>query len=465
MNRLLLLLLLPTWAMAWPEALSWLLKMPGREDLIMQGIGMLAVIGVAGWQLKDRLALNPRWEPALVAAGALAASVALHRVLASDLIDVLLFILGSYGLSGLVLAPVYWKRALPLVLALVLILPLDRWFDAYLGFPARALTAEIIAQGFQNLGLRLDSSTVIRLDTPTGVKLASVDVPCSGVKSLWTGSLFLLVLIGLQGQRLGLRAVSGFIGLWSLLFASNLLRVGVLVGLWWAGLAWLADRAHTLLGLIGFMGSILAVGWWVREEVEPEEERAVEPKNAALGGLFAAVLGLPLLDTNPMESLKAVAFKWQAPSELVIEDIELSTLEKQFFAEFSLNPDSPDYPAKYRIEKPLSGSLMLVPARSWRLHHLPEHCQAPLGLKDSRQENIDGLYLRAASNPDHTLIWWFVAPDRQTDDLFARAWLDITGQAQRWVLVLLLLDGTPDFSGLVQSVHTSVQTSFLPEPV
>jgi hypothetical protein len=114
---------------------------------------------------------------------------------------------------------------------------------------------------------------------------------------------------------------------------------------------------------------------------------------------------------------------------------------------------------------------MLVPASSWRGHHLPSQCQGNLGVSEERSLLLaPDLLVRTAlvDQKRSMLVWWFEAPDRRSDDLFARAWADLNGQQSRWVMVSLRLRGQPDLAELgpfLQQLAMSVRNSFIVEPV
>ena len=153
-----------------------------------------------------------------------------------------------------------------------------------------------------------------------------------------------------------------------------------------------------------------------------------------------------MLDVPAKDHLEPVGFRWQAPAGWTVEPAALSPIEASFFQAV------PDPVQKFRLSLPeLSGSLILVPAGSWRVHHLPEHCLGPLGVEGSQTWMVNPeLPVRHASagKGRYTLVWWFEAPDRRTDDLTARAWADLSFQQSRWVMVSLLLDGSPSLSTL-----------------
>ena len=101
----------------------------------------------------------------------------------------------------------------------------------------------------------LPPSAIIQLENG----IADVDVPCSGVKSLWAGCLLFFAATWLLGRRLGLAWILvGLVNL-SLLFAAIVLRVFLLVLLGFiADAPEMAHLCHVPLGVLGFVGSSAA---------------------------------------------------------------------------------------------------------------------------------------------------------------------------------------------------------------
>ena len=89
--------------------------------------------------------------------------------------------------------------------------------------------------------------------------VAQVDVPCSGVKSLWTGGLFLIAATWIERRPINLRWLCIALAFGLLLFVANLARVAVLVGVGQVmGLTPLAELLHVPLGVMGFAGACAA---------------------------------------------------------------------------------------------------------------------------------------------------------------------------------------------------------------
>ncbi len=204
-----------------------------RQEFRINQIVLLAALTLLALQMRKgtlRLHLGqpPQfYTPAL----ALALSGAIGFVLAERFLDVntlsaILIGLGSYGFLGLWMSPSRWRQGLPAALLLVGALPLGEHMQTFIGYPVRILTAEVVGQGLTAMG-----ATSASLDTILvfGSGITQVDLPCSGVKSLWTGGLFLIAATWIDRRPLNLRWGGVALAFAVLLLLANLIRVGVVV--------------------------------------------------------------------------------------------------------------------------------------------------------------------------------------------------------------------------------------------
>ena len=81
-------------------------------------------------------------------------------------------------------------------------------------------------------------------------------MPCSGVKSLWTGALFFLAVTWLDRAALNVRWLLVAVVFAILLFGANLIRVGMLVVTADVlNMPLAAEMLHVPLGVLGFVGA------------------------------------------------------------------------------------------------------------------------------------------------------------------------------------------------------------------
>lgn len=452
------------WGWLWWPTLSWLGGKLGTAALLLVPCGLGALLLVRGRQPAGRL-------PAALALSGAALSVGIHRFMDVDHIDAVLFGVSAYGVLGLFLDGRAWLRALPAVLALGMLLPFDDWIDTFLGFPARIWTAARAAELLNVLGFSaLDSATVLTMDHGNGRQLFAVDVPCAGVRSLYVGTLALVGLAAIEGRIVGARWLASLCLLWLMIALANVMRVTTLVGLAQLTLRelpalWdtllprhlfplLANVLHQPLGLLGLLFSLVVAR--LSQGASPSVGPLPAERPIPALGLVGGLLTLIMLDQPAVEPSGGFVFTPQLPAEWAAQS--LTKAEREFFGEFQLQ-DVQKY--SFTVEgRP--ASLALIPARTWRAHHLPSNCQAALEPAAARIHTVtDGFTVRIAKVQRGVLVWWFQAPDQITDDLFARTWADLSGAQDRWVMVSLLIDGEPPvLAPSLRSIAAQVQTGF-----
>jgi exosortase O len=321
--------------------------------------------------------------------------------------------------------------------------------------------------------------------------ISQVDIPCSGVKSLWTGGLFLLAATWIEDRPLNLRWLVTALVFGVLLLAANLARVAVLAA---AGpvLGWvlLAEMLHVPLGVLGFAAACAAAlamlrraGRIGRPQVGHPPDMA-EPDQGGLGAhelairpawlsplLCVALLLLILLYVpRPQPALaRPVPARWTFPPGLETEPLPLSPGEMRW-----ITGGGAETAERLRFRfGGLSGSLILVPAATWRAHHRPERCFQVSGLavKDSStQLAAPGFPLRSVSlrygagqgaGQLLSAAYWYQSATQTTDDAGTRIWSDLSPDRTRWVLVTILFDHPldpqdPDLQSFYLALHTTV---------
>jgi exosortase O len=119
----------------------------------------------------------------------------------------------------------FWQKNLPVAGLLACILPFNSQFNNGLGLPARVLTAQVVEQLLSMLHVAAISSyDIIVLENA----MAHVDVPCSDIKTLLVGTLFLVAATWLEGRKLSLRWLAVGAANLLMLVSANAARVGVL---------------------------------------------------------------------------------------------------------------------------------------------------------------------------------------------------------------------------------------------
>jgi exosortase O len=347
--------------------------------------------------------------------------------------------------------------------------------ETFIGYPVRILTASVVREGLSAAGIHsIGIETILVFENG----ISQVDIPCSGVKSLWTGALFLLAATWIERRPINWRWLLLSLIFAGLLLAANLARVAILVVVGQvAGWRMLAEMLHVPLGVIGFIAvCAIAVSLLRRIRAENPEEANISaadlPKPAWLVSALAfsfLILGLlytPRPPTAAPQPVRALQF----PAELHTEPMPLSKNELDW-----LNQDGAASAERWQFSwRGYTGSLLFVSSRTWRSQHNPERCFTVYGLT---VENSYA-YLMASDFPIrlvslkdektrtlYSAAYWFQSAERVTDDQATRIWADLQPEREHWVLATILFNGAaePDagdlralFSGLRLAIQRNL---------
>jgi exosortase O len=398
-----------------------------------------------------------------------------------------LFGLASYGLLGLWMEPQRWKQGLPAALLLIGVLPFGDHMQTFVGYPMRILTASIVRDGLGAAGISsIGIDTILVLEN--GV--SQVDLPCSGVKSLWTGLLFLIAATWIERRQLNLRWLLTALAFAILLFVANVVRVGVLVVVGQV-MNWrvAAEMLHVPLGVMSFVAACAAAVILLRRidprypSIPPSSPNPSAPSTllgtsslrASVGrggetkkegeGQAATLLNHPLwlspiliasglimilvYAPRPQTGLTQPPPPWEFSAELVTEPMPLRPDELAW-----LTRDGAQFAERRRFNwRGITGSMILITSDTWRAQHRPERCFEVYGLslEESRTYLVaPDLPVRVVSLGDHrghglySAAYWFQSATRTTDDYGARIWADLAPRRADWVMVTVLFDGVHD---------------------
>lgn len=463
------LLLLALWAWLYHPVYPYLKVIFTREEFRTNQVVLLAVLVLIGIQVRKgglRLELKQLPQRNRLALGLMLACSALflmsERFLDINTLSASMFALASYGLLGLWMDMSQWRQGLPAALLLVSALPFGDHMQTFIGYPVRILTAGAVREGLGVLGIHtLSVDTILVFENG----ISQVDLPCSGVKSLWTGGIFLLAATWIERRKLNFRWLASSIAFAVSLLAANLARVAILVLVGQvAGWRLLAEMLHVPLGVIGFAAACAAMVWMLRwagdtgdGEVDQESvhvgesgfgQDAVFPKPKWLPlALASMLLGMILMYAPRPESAAAQELsEWRFPARLVVDPWPLTNNETEWLS--SVGVENAER-WRFRWQKQ-SGSMLLISSKTWRAHHRPERCFEVYGL----DINDSHAYLAAPDFPVRLVslgkgeqrdlfsaVYWFQSPEISTDDYAVRIWSDLAPDRQRWVLVTILFDG------------------------
>jgi exosortase O len=461
----------------WPT-LKWfghsLQNLSSSNQLILTGVGLLFGIQASIQIIRNRHSQDifssfcptypptVRWLPLALLLGSAVASIGGRWWIEFEQLPALLFLLGSYGLVGLFLCPTLWRKGLATAVAIAAVVPFWLQFTTGLGFPARILTAQAVEALLHSWHITaLSSEDIIVLETG----IAHVDLPCSGLKSLWMGTVLLLSMTWLEKRQIGLRWLFVWLVNLSLLVVANIARVLTLVILIYVlRQPALADIVHVPLGLLSFvMVSLTAWGMlrWIPQYTKSKtqdntpfhpskylkrytnlEQRTNSRSRFFPPALIAGLLALSLIPrpTPAIAALPSLSdLTWSAPMQA--ETVPLFAHEQAFFAN---HPGVVAEKQRFEFEG-ITGSMILVSSPTWQAHHSPELCYVSGGLRVNQMSQqqltptILGRWLSLDGNT-RSAAYWFQSPDRTTDSYLERLWADLTRQERNWTLVSILFD-------------------------
>lgn len=433
------------------------LKYTSLLNLILLSVGFIALVVQLIRHNIEQISLTPqlRLYPILLMLGGEIGAIVLKWSLDIPQLTLLCFILGSYGLLGLFIVPGVWQKGLSIATLTACIIPFLVAFNSGLGFPVRIITAHAVAQALSDFHLSAASSHDI-IVMENGI--AQVDLPCSGMKSLWTGTVFLLGATWLENRQLGFRWLLVAIANILFLIAANMIRVSILVVMIEvAQQQQIADILHLPLGIIGFI--FASIFTWALLQTVPRhaprlpkiELKKVSQQKASLNWLLAAIITLGIIGQFPLhlhQSSKLALAAIDLPPAITTETLALSTAEANFF-------DNPAHPLvqKFRFKfDRLEGSMLMVASDTWQAHHPPELCFTANGFKVDRMESRvinDSINARWLSLQNGTLsaAYWFQSSQSTTDDFISRIWERMTQRNKAWVMVSILFDDAENPDG------------------
>jgi len=481
-------LILGLWLWLYRAVFDYLSIIFSRDDFRTNQVLLVGVIALIAWQTYRRgaaFAFDARpqlFAPALaLALGGSALYLLAERFLDVNTLSASLFGLASYGLLGLWMRPRRWREGLPAALLLIGTLPFGAHLQTFVGYPMRILTATIVGDGLAAAG-----ATSVGVDTILVLEngVSHIDLPCSGVKSLWTGMLFLVAATWIERRRINMRWLLIALLLALLLFVVNLVRVAIMVVVGQVmGWTLLAEMLHVPLGMLGF-GAVCAAAVGlsslqpsIADAPEEEQSSAHERPIWLAPALAAVILAMGLIYApRPQVGLAQApdsSARWDFPADLITEPEPLRPDEIEW-----LTRDGAASAERMRFawrgsDGTVSGSLMLITSATWRAQHRPERCFEVYGLS----LNASRVYLVELVEPDFPVrfvslgdeagrelasaSYWFQSAQRTTADYGTRIWADLLPQRDRWVLVTILFDDVrdprdADLHALYAALHEAV---------
>lgn len=486
--------------------------------LAITGLGILYLYRFLGPWLLDKLMLSAthwHWWLALVCAAWMArdaigkftltsnhaasalliACVCLQVVnqslLQINLLSAVLLLLTLYGFSGHLIAPAYWRSMVWPTLTGVALLPLEFYLEPYFGYPLRLISASAAAQMLHSMEYdTLTRQSILLVEN----RASLVDLDCSGINSLWAGTVFYLMLTWLTRLRAGIQWLATGLLLILLLLSANIFRIVVLVVLEQAGLNGLSTIAHTALGALGFALSVGLI-WLVSRRLPTHEDashtftqksaiqksatqKSTEQKTQSphikplhwnwplLPMLATVLIACTLPIANQPEQLRHYR-AIQLPASLTANAIPLNAAEERFFTGGNAQVQ------KYQLNA--GASLVLVSSDNWKNQHNPAHCLQALGysISDRSVQTTSVTQPAAPINavtvlklrrevPQHQSsqgqhqsgisVYWYQSAETMVADPYIRMLDSITRTDRRWTLASMLFPADTSTAAIRQHI-------------
>jgi len=310
-------------------------------------------------------------------------------------------------------------------------------------------------------------------------KASVVDLDCSGINSLWAGSVFFLLLSWLTRLVVDVRWWGLWLMLVALLLISNVVRIVALVVLDLEGMYGMAEIAHTSMSALGFTIAILLV--WKFAQTQPKQEPVVSVPAGAneslslrwplvpVTTLLLAAAVIPSAD-NSLEQVPEISIV--LPSALAARPIDLRDQEARFFKVSGARA------TKYQLgASEDNNSVVLVTSNWWKAQHKPDHCLQAMGfsIQNSRVMTVDDpqhdhikavtvLDLLDTDSRPYTAIYWFQAESAFTADHYRRMADTFVHPNRTWTMASLLLKGSAESDRIlahVEPITQAIDNSYL----
>jgi exosortase O len=391
----------------------------------------------------------------------------------------ILAITSLYALIGLHFDTELWKRLFFLVVILICTLPFLDAMQRFLGFPLRILTAQVVSFLIGMLGFaNINQSTVILTEN----NVTSIDIPCSGVKSLYIGFLFLLAFFYIKNIRLNKKSVLVGILFFILLTIVNIWRVFSLIFVHdILNMTSLADRVHVGLGLLGFILSCLSLIYLSKKylSVRAKKNKKSTKTNhianhcwifqpleriANKNVIILVLASFTIINSifannksyNPTSLTSEFSLNFSDTYEIV--KVPFSQVEKNYFIKNKMR-----YYQKYNgILNGKPFTLMVLTTASARGHHDPQVCLQGAGNQVLDQELVNFANQPARhlilSQDNHAYYYFIDTQGLVLADVSQRVWNDLKNPDKLWTLVILAFGDTlncndPQLIQLIKEVN------------
>jgi exosortase O len=356
----------------------------------------------------------------------------------------------TLGLAGFFVQPRLFLRSLPLSLFICILIPLERHVETFIGFPLRLLTAEITRSALSSVGVIIQGTSTILVAENAA---SSIDSACSGVKTIWAGTLFFLLASHISRQRLNFRWFLHLSLTIALLVTANFFRVLLL-----SVLALVVKNQdifrllHLPLGASGFVAVCLIASCLAKTKCKIQED--IVRKKGVVSAPTTIPIAISCLLTSalaagaapiplPTEAKSPKSFEVQFSANLQIAPLPLTHQEKNFFYQ---RPGAKVSKWRFRSsENPSqSGTMVISISRSSLAQHDPLQCLVGSGhdINSRRTILVDQkfpVHMATIVGTDGLFLHWFQRRGEVTVDFSHRFWAGIL-HSEPWIMVSVLLD-------------------------
>lgn len=358
-----------------------------------------------------------------------------------------LLLLGIYGWLGL-RSSLWrqWSKALSVVLLLAIAVPFYLEFRSGLGFGLRLLTAALVEQTLATLGINAISSHDIIL---TENAITHIDIPCSGLKSLWIGSLFFLMVLIIFNRQLTWEVGWKYLVFILLLLSANTFRVLILTLLTAVyDQPEMAEIFHIPLGILVFGISCGVAVLMLRMQTNPSQPILTPPRVSnqiatALLLLMIVLSGwqlvLSIRNTTLVASQEIMPLN--LPPQFHPQPVSLTTSEQHYFAR-----SDQTIAQKWRWGfEHYTGSVLIVQSLDFNMLHAPELCMTANGITVDTMTTVritPTLQIRVLSLNQGLLtgIYWLQSGTDTTDNFGERYWRYVWLQEKNWRMIAFIIN-------------------------
>ena len=359
-----------------------------------------------------------------------------------------LLMLGIYGWLGL--NPAWWPKwlkTLAIVLLLALAIPFYLEFRSGLGFGLRLLTANIVEKTLATMGISAISSHDIIMIENT---IAHIDIPCSGLKSLWVGSLFFLIVLIIFNIQINWKVLWKYFAFILLLVSANTGRVLILTLLTSVySLPAMAETFHIPLGIFGFGISCSVAVLMLLSQQTNTSSPVLTP--AILSNRTATVLLWLIILLTGWQAVAAIhqitptaqpkIIPFILPHPLQSQPVSLTKGEQQYFAQ-----STQTLAQKWRfVFANDTGSILLVQSADFNMFHAPELCMVANGITVNEMKSVRitpflQVRLLSLNKGQSTGIYWLQSGNYTTDNFGERYWRYLWSKEKNWRMISLIID-------------------------